>query len=221
MTQRSPAPTMRRTLKRFGVRLRRRGRPGCCAGPGCARPIAGTRALRRRGRCRARRRSRLRPRRPSGDRAPARISFSSILPLPFLIVEARAAPSQVEFSPTGAADRNCSSDDSKNHAFLFSTLCGDYRRHSPVTGGSSRRACRACVASCRRPRRLCGQGALAAFRRRPFRPLRREPDMTEQSDKPGSIDAQPTANGDASAAHDAKSAQTPPDSSPRRKKPTS
>jgi membrane fusion protein (multidrug efflux system) len=38
--------------------------------------------------------------------------------------------------------------------------------------------------------------------------------MTEQSDKPGSIDAQPIANGDASAAHDAKSAQTPPDSGP-------
>ncbi|MGC1407518.1 MAG: HlyD family secretion protein [Acetobacteraceae bacterium] len=35
--------------------------------------------------------------------------------------------------------------------------------------------------------------------------------MTEQSDKPGSIDAQPTAN-DASAAHDAKSAQIPPES---------
>jgi len=38
--------------------------------------------------------------------------------------------------------------------------------------------------------------------------------MTEQSDKPGSIDAQPTANGDAAAAHDAKSAQAPPDSGP-------
>jgi membrane fusion protein (multidrug efflux system) len=36
--------------------------------------------------------------------------------------------------------------------------------------------------------------------------------MTEQSDKPGSINAQPTANGDASAFHDAKSAQTPPES---------
>jgi membrane fusion protein (multidrug efflux system) len=36
-------------------------------------------------------------------------------------------------------------------------------------------------------------------------------DMTEQSDRPGSINAQPTANGDASAAHDAKSAQTPPE----------
>ena len=38
--------------------------------------------------------------------------------------------------------------------------------------------------------------------------------MTEQSNKPGSINAQPTANGDASAAHDAKSAQTPPESRP-------
>jgi membrane fusion protein, multidrug efflux system len=34
--------------------------------------------------------------------------------------------------------------------------------------------------------------------------------MTEQSNKPGSTNAQPTANGDASAAHDATSAQTPP-----------
>lgn len=38
--------------------------------------------------------------------------------------------------------------------------------------------------------------------------------MTEQSDQPGSIDAQPTANEDASAAHDANSAQTPPESGP-------
>jgi membrane fusion protein (multidrug efflux system) len=38
--------------------------------------------------------------------------------------------------------------------------------------------------------------------------------MTEQSDKPGSINAEPTADGDASAAHDANSAQTPPKSSP-------
>src|SRR5689334_11412595 len=38
--------------------------------------------------------------------------------------------------------------------------------------------------------------------------------MTEQSSKPGSIDAQPTANGDASAAHDPKSVQTPPESRP-------
>ena len=36
--------------------------------------------------------------------------------------------------------------------------------------------------------------------------------MTEQSDKPGSINAQPPANGDASAFHDAKSAQTTPES---------
>ena len=35
--------------------------------------------------------------------------------------------------------------------------------------------------------------------------------MSEQSNKPGSINAQPTANGDDSAAHDSKSAQTPPE----------
>jgi membrane fusion protein (multidrug efflux system) len=44
--------------------------------------------------------------------------------------------------------------------------------------------------------------------------MQRVPDMTEQTNKPGSIDAQPTANGDASAAHDAKSAQTPPEPGP-------
>jgi len=38
--------------------------------------------------------------------------------------------------------------------------------------------------------------------------------MTEQSDKPDSIDAEPTANEDASAAQDAKSAQPPPESRP-------
>jgi len=38
--------------------------------------------------------------------------------------------------------------------------------------------------------------------------------MTEQSNKPGSIGPQPTANGDASAAHDANSAQAPPGSGP-------
>src|SRR5271165_1598202 len=38
--------------------------------------------------------------------------------------------------------------------------------------------------------------------------------MTEQSNKPGSINAEPTANEDASAAHDAKSVQTPPESRP-------
>src|SRR5580658_7217943 len=35
--------------------------------------------------------------------------------------------------------------------------------------------------------------------------------MTEQSDTPGSIDTQPTANRDASAAHDAQSAQISPE----------
>jgi membrane fusion protein (multidrug efflux system) len=38
--------------------------------------------------------------------------------------------------------------------------------------------------------------------------------MTEQSNTPGSIDAQPTANGAAAAADDAKPAQTPPASGP-------
>ena len=38
--------------------------------------------------------------------------------------------------------------------------------------------------------------------------------MSEQSDKPGSINAQPTANADASAAHDAQSAQTQPEAGP-------
>jgi membrane fusion protein, multidrug efflux system len=38
--------------------------------------------------------------------------------------------------------------------------------------------------------------------------------MTEQSNQPGSNNAQPPANGDASAAHDAKPAQTPPGSRP-------
>jgi membrane fusion protein (multidrug efflux system) len=38
------------------------------------------------------------------------------------------------------------------------------------------------------------------------------PDMTEQSDKPGSINAQPTADEDASASQDGKSTQTPPES---------
>ncbi len=38
--------------------------------------------------------------------------------------------------------------------------------------------------------------------------------MTEQSDNPGSVDAQPAANGNASAAQDEKSAQAPPASGP-------
>jgi membrane fusion protein (multidrug efflux system) len=45
-------------------------------------------------------------------------------------------------------------------------------------------------------------------------PLLRVPDMTEQSDKPGSINAQSTANEEASADHDATSAQTSPESRP-------
>jgi membrane fusion protein, multidrug efflux system len=47
----------------------------------------------------------------------------------------------------------------------------------------------------------------------------RVPDMTEQSQKPGSINSEPAANEDASAPHDAASAQTPPESpKPRRKR---
>jgi membrane fusion protein, multidrug efflux system len=43
--------------------------------------------------------------------------------------------------------------------------------------------------------------------------------MTEQSSQPGSINTQPTANGEASAAHDAKPAQTPPESRPAPQEP--
>jgi membrane fusion protein, multidrug efflux system len=43
--------------------------------------------------------------------------------------------------------------------------------------------------------------------------------MTEQSDKPGSINAQPAASEDASAAHDARSAQTLPESHPMPQEP--
>jgi membrane fusion protein (multidrug efflux system) len=39
--------------------------------------------------------------------------------------------------------------------------------------------------------------------------MQEAPDMTEQSDKPGSINAQPVANGGATGAHDATAAQTP------------
>jgi membrane fusion protein, multidrug efflux system len=46
-----------------------------------------------------------------------------------------------------------------------------------------------------------------------FVPFQRVLNMTEPSNKPGSIDAQPTANGDAAAAHDARSA-APPESGP-------
>lgn len=49
---------------------------------------------------------------------------------------------------------------------------------------------------------------MVAFGRRPFRLMQRVPDMTEQSNEPGSIAAQPTANGDAPVAHDANPAQT-------------
>jgi membrane fusion protein, multidrug efflux system len=45
-----------------------------------------------------------------------------------------------------------------------------------------------------------------------FVTLQRVPNMTEQCNQPVSIDAQPTANGDALADHDAESAQPPPES---------
>jgi membrane fusion protein (multidrug efflux system) len=44
--------------------------------------------------------------------------------------------------------------------------------------------------------------------------VQRVPDMTEQTNKPGPIETQPAANTDAPAAHDAKSAETPPPSGP-------
>jgi membrane fusion protein (multidrug efflux system) len=65
-----------------------------------------------------------------------------------------------------------------------------------------------------RERCLSGQDGWWSFDADCFVPLQWVPDMTEQSNTPGSIDAQPTANGDASASHDAKSAETPPESSP-------
>ena len=60
------------------------------------------------------------------------------------------------------------------------------------------------------PVRLSGSPSTSSV----FVPLQRVPDMTEQSNKPGSINEQPTANGDASAAHDTKSAQAPPELGP-------
>ena len=65
-----------------------------------------------------------------------------------------------------------------------------------------------------RPTHLSGQDAWWPFDVVRFVPLQRVSDMTEQSDKSGSIDTQPTEKGDASAARDATSAQTPPESAP-------
>ena len=48
----------------------------------------------------------------------------------------------------------------------------------------------------------------------PLHPLQRVPDMTEQNNKQGSISAQPTTNGDASATDDTPSAQASPQASP-------
>lgn len=45
-----------------------------------------------------------------------------------------------------------------------------------------------------------------------FVSLQRAPDMTNESNKPDSIDGQPAADGDASAVHDATSADAPPES---------
>ena len=52
-------------------------------------------------------------------------------------------------------------------------------------------------------------------------PLQRAPDMIEQSNEPDPIQAQPTANADASAAQDTKSAQTPPKADPAPPEPES
>ena len=71
-----------------------------------------------------------------------------------------------------------------------------------------------CSASCGRRGYHSGQDESWPFDADRFVPLQRVPDMTEQNNKPGSLDAQPTANGDASAARDAKSAQPPPESRP-------
>jgi membrane fusion protein (multidrug efflux system) len=49
-----------------------------------------------------------------------------------------------------------------------------------------------------------------------LRPLQWVPDMTEQTNEPDSIATQPTANADAAAAHDAKSAQSGPSPQPAR-----
>jgi membrane fusion protein (multidrug efflux system) len=71
-----------------------------------------------------------------------------------------------------------------------------------------------CADSYERLRYLSGQDEWWAFDAVRFVPLQQVADMTEQSGKPSSINARPTANGDASAAHDAKSAQTLPESGP-------
>jgi membrane fusion protein (multidrug efflux system) len=55
-------------------------------------------------------------------------------------------------------------------------------------------------------------GRVVAFDAVRLVPHETDADMTEQSDRPDMINTQPTANGDASAAHDADSAQTLPDS---------
>ena len=82
-------------------------------------------------------------------------------------------------------------------AFLFST-------HAAASATSSGLAAA----------HLSGQGEWWPFDPVRFSPLQRVPDMTEQNDEPGSITTQPTANGNASAAHDAKSAEVPPERAP-------
>ncbi len=64
----------------------------------------------------------------------------------------------------------------------------------------------------RQARYLSGQEEWWHFDAFRFVTLQRVPDMTEQSNPPVSIDAQPTANGDASATDDATSTRTPPES---------
>jgi membrane fusion protein, multidrug efflux system len=64
-------------------------------------------------------------------------------------------------------------------------------------------------------RLVAGLGVVVvAFRGRRFVPSQWVPAMTEQSNKPGSVNARPTANGDAAAADDPQSARTPPESRP-------
>jgi membrane fusion protein (multidrug efflux system) len=65
-----------------------------------------------------------------------------------------------------------------------------------------------------RPRRLSGQDKWWQFGAVRFVCMRRVHAMTEQSNEPGSVNAHPAANGDASAPHDARSTQTPPEFRP-------
>ncbi|MGH7043043.1 MAG: hypothetical protein ACREFY_13050, partial [Acetobacteraceae bacterium] len=65
-----------------------------------------------------------------------------------------------------------------------------------------------------RPRYLSDQDAWWPFETLRFVSLQRVPGMTEENDEQDSIDARPTANGDAAADHETTSAQTPPEPGP-------